>query len=443
MKLSRELRCIVEFLVKEAGLPGGPALSRRAGEADGDNGSVERMGALLFEHGLIPFVAARRNSADSNVLIQAVPEAELLLAYYQSGRQAVLRAAVLQHALDVLGRDVPCVVLKGAAVVPFLYREAAERPMRDLDLLLASEADQRRAKDILLAEGFSVSCFVPGHHHLPPLYDPGGQVSVELHDNLFTPPLPRQLMDELWQRRVKLESGVAFATLDPAGLFFHHALHALSNPVDSPLLRDLFEVACLAQRLTKRDQETVREWANSSGRAALVASAARMAHQLFGVADFMPTPTSGTYERWCNWRLEWTEPLSRKDRWLRHLARERFDALCLRPHDTGLRPWVRKCAQSVARQLRKCVTFTRFAGGRLHRAEFPFAAIGHKVLVSDEKTGEVHMLNETGAAIWHAAEKPRGERDLAEAASCFAAPRQARAAIRELRRRGLLVEVEN
>jgi hypothetical protein len=435
MSRSPELRCLLDFLAREAGLPGcagrpTPSLDSR------------RLAALLMEHQLLPLVAARRREDAAHALAQAVSQEDLLLAYYQSGRQAVLRLAVLRRALAILEGKIETVILKGMMVAPLLYREAGERTMRDVDLLVESADQQQHAQKLLTEAGFSVSVFRPAHHHSPPLHDPGGQISIEIHNNLLTPPLPAEFMAELWGRRVKHAQPFAFQALDPVGMFLHHALHALSNPVDSPLVRDLFETACLAARLSPEQQREARELAALSGRSDMIARAAKMAHELFGSPDFMPHPAPGPYERWCRWRLDWTEPDRRFKRLLRHFARERFDSLCEHPESGGYGVWVRKCASAVARRVRAGLSAMRGCStGRIQRAPHLSARVGVATLVHDPRTGEVHLLNELGTALWEAAAQPIAWRELRGAMERNVSDGEFRRAVKEFMRRRLFVIV--
>lgn len=438
MTPSPELQCVLDFLASQGDLPGGPGhAAQRARPAPPLD--RERLVLLVSEHQLVPFIASRKDSSESRPFVEAISQEDLWLLYYQSGRQAVLRSAVLHRALGLLNGKVEVVLLKGAAVAPVLYREAAERPMRDIDLLVKSTDDQQRAQKILAEAGFRVSVFHPAHHHLAPLYDPGGHISIELHTNLMTPPLSAAFMAELWRRRVKCSAPFECYTLDPVGMCLHHALHALSNPVDSPLVRDLFEVAGLAARLTPHQQQEARDLAALSGRGSVIARAIRMAHLLFGSPDFMPGVDPGPYERWCRWRLEWTGAGGRLERLLRHFARERFDSLCVDPESRSRGPWLRRCALAVGRRIRAAL---RPVCDRdpawIRRAPCLAVRVGANTLVHDALTGEVHLLNELGTALWEAAASAVTLSELKARISLPISDRDLRSAVRQFIRCGLL-----
>ena len=97
----------------------------------------------------------------------------------------------LGEVLGVLAGAGLCpVLLKGAGLAHTAYRRPAERPMRDLDLLLTRpEAEQAAA--MLRAAGWRPAPTAgdgryDGHQHLAPLVSPGGEGGVvELHHALF------------------------------------------------------------------------------------------------------------------------------------------------------------------------------------------------------------------------------------------------------------------
>ena len=97
----------------------------------------------------------------------------------------------LGEVLAVLAGEGLCpVLLKGAGLAHTAYRRPAERPMRDLDLLLP-RAEAERAAALLREAGWRPGRGADdgrydGHQHLPPLVSPGGEGGVvELHHALF------------------------------------------------------------------------------------------------------------------------------------------------------------------------------------------------------------------------------------------------------------------
>lgn len=435
MKPSRELQHLARELSLACGLP-------TAWPARDVPGSVDfgRVRSLVEKNQLLPFCVSRGRESALGFPGGGVTDFDLAMSYYQSGRQAALRLAVLHQVREILNGQVEMVVLKGMAVAPLLYRELAERPMRDMDLLFQAPAERERARDLLEQAGFSSMRTAAAHHHLPPVVDPAGRVSIELHDNLMTPPLPRDFMAELWRHRVAGSDSPACPTLDAAGLFVHHALHALNDPVDSPLLRDLFEVATLGMRLNQGQHERVRELAARSGAAAVIATAVHLAHGLFGSPDFLSAPPRGPYEAWCARCLEWVPPFTAWRRFQRHAARERFNRLCEHPDERNPWPWAGKCIAGVAhRVVRHVGRLGHWGPARYRRADYHFVHVGENTLIHDASTREVHMLNADATRLWNAAVQAQSRSRLLAELLPYHSPAEARMAFSEMTKKGLII----
>jgi hypothetical protein len=115
--------------------------------------------------------------------------------------------ARLLSALDTLRTaKTEVVLLKGAALALTVYGSFVERPMSDVDLLVA-RSDAPRARDALLSAGWvspakTNEAFYEGHHHLPPLMDGlGTGTSLELHTSLFFEGHPFAFTSEDIRRR--------------------------------------------------------------------------------------------------------------------------------------------------------------------------------------------------------------------------------------------------
>jgi hypothetical protein len=113
------------------------------------------------------------------------------LAMTSEFRQAHLEAR-LESALDALQRaGVRPVLLKGAALAATEYRSFSERPMGDIDLLVARD-EATLARAALLQAGWTEDPEAAppdryrDHHHLAPLEDGcGSGLGLELHTDLF------------------------------------------------------------------------------------------------------------------------------------------------------------------------------------------------------------------------------------------------------------------
>ena len=249
--------------------------------------------------------------------------------------------------------------------------------------------------------------------------------------------MPRNFIETLWNRRILDARG--FWTLDPVGQFLHHALHAIKDPVDSPLLRDLFEVGALAARLSPEQQQEADELARAGGIHSVVSRSLRLAHRCFGTPLFMEAPAPGPYERWCERRLEWTAPQSRFERLVRHVARERFNRLCEHPEERNPFPWLLTCAAGLGRRAFSPVSrLIHLQRRRYLRAPHAFMPIGPNTLIHDASTGEVHMLNEITTQVWEVADVPRTHAELMRLLDARLSPADARAALAALRKAALL-----
>jgi hypothetical protein len=130
------------------------------------------------------------------------------MAMVSEFRMSHLEARLLS-ALDTLrAAKTEVVLLKGAALALTVYGSFVERPMSDVDLLVA-RSDALRARDALLSAGWvsragTDAAFYEGHHHLPPLVDGlGTGTSLELHTSLFFEGHPFAFTSEDIRRRAE------------------------------------------------------------------------------------------------------------------------------------------------------------------------------------------------------------------------------------------------
>lgn len=148
---------------------------------------------------------------------QSVPFERLL-------QQAV--AALATHGIDVM-------LLKGSALACTAYASFADRPMGDLDVLVAPD----RAEEAWLllqkagwrwwSDQFPADRY-QNHHHLPPLLDDsGGSVSLEIHRDLLPMGHPFQLPTQtLWRRANRINLGGHDAWVpDPLHRLLHLCVH--------------------------------------------------------------------------------------------------------------------------------------------------------------------------------------------------------------------------
>ncbi len=137
-------------------------------------------------HGLSGFV--NKHMADHEL---PIPDALVMPLKALKARHTAASQARYQSLCDIDAilneRNIPYVALKGAALMPYLFKEGYLRPMRDMDLLLPREVEYQAA-DCLREIGFDLpesqpSKFMRDMHQLPNATKKvnGLVSSVELH----------------------------------------------------------------------------------------------------------------------------------------------------------------------------------------------------------------------------------------------------------------------
>ncbi len=98
-------------------------------------------------------------------------------------------AAVVDIHRAFAAANIPWIALKGLALAPMLYANLADRPMRDMDILVPKE-QLSAAADVLRELGYHLpeeqpSKYMRGTHQLPnaELHKDGFLISVEVHHN--------------------------------------------------------------------------------------------------------------------------------------------------------------------------------------------------------------------------------------------------------------------
>ena len=393
MAMSLEVQHLIACLAKVVGWtpPHNP---------DVQNLHWDRWIELALHHQIAPLLGSRLKRLDD--LPDAIRQ-ELVLAHVREGRESLPRLARLRELLGVVRREgADVAVLKGVAVMARLYEEAAERMMFDADLLLRDVESAQKFRHALVPLGWASGRVLSGHHHLPVLRDVRHSLAVELHVNLHTPPLPGGLIEELWERRELCEvwDGYAFKTLDPVGMLFHHALHALADPIDAPFLRNIFEVGWLAASLDEKQRAAFTDIATRYHLASHLARALWLARDFFGTPAWIPRPMPSAIEFWCVTRLEWYDATSLADRLERNLARRHFDALVtgVSPHNPFV-PLAIACelaARPVSDRIQKLFR----KRGALQAAPGTALDLGAASIVQVLRTGEVHLLSGPAAQAW-------------------------------------------
>jgi hypothetical protein len=385
-----------------------------------------RWWALVEEHQLAPLLGRDPPGAAPRALRRALVRARAVAAH-----EAFARTAELHRLVVALSAVAPPVLLKGAALAVTLHRDAADRPMSDVDLLLPDRAAVDRAVTTLRGLGYQARPGPPGHHHAPPMVHRARGLTVELHHDLVTPGLGPSAIRSLLARSRPVAG--ALRALDPADALLHHAAHALGDPVDAPLLRNLHEVAWLAWTLPPGDRAALPSRAAEWG--PLPVAALDLAARLFGSPALLGPARAGPHAGWAMRRLRWTGPVDGRpapERWLRRLAVDHLARV-----GRSRWPLVGALAAGVGGALR-----TRLAAPTgLVAPPLEVAAVGASVLVHDLGSGAAHVVEPAILGVLELARRPAPPARLAaRVAALGPGLAAARRLVATLRAEGLLVE---
>lgn len=140
----------------------------------------------------------------------------------------------IQNTIKVLReRDIPVLLLKGAAMVASVYGSFTKRPMSDIDILIRRE-DAARARQAVIDSGWPETTdpalleLLKDAHHMPHFTDsePTG-LRVELHTHFL--PLTEPFVfdeDDLWKDSIALEGKYQGASVaSPVHRLYHACLH--------------------------------------------------------------------------------------------------------------------------------------------------------------------------------------------------------------------------
>lgn len=148
-------------------------------------------------------------------------------------RMSGLEERLDQTAESLQRAGIPCMLLKGVALATAAYQQFADRPMRDIDLLVRPP-DVPRALEVLLASGWRTAVDPADEaryaraHHLPPLVDAGGlEVALELHRSLLGEGHPFRIdLDDWWTRSTPSPRAPSSARVfAPEHLLLHACIH--------------------------------------------------------------------------------------------------------------------------------------------------------------------------------------------------------------------------
>ncbi len=180
------------------------------------------------------------------------------------GRIAAFRAehlrVRLQETLAVLEREgIDFILLKGAALANTIYSSFIERPMGDIDLMVAPSTAPA-AHAVLRKSGWMWDEITfpfdryTGHHHYPPLEDASKTgIRLELHTGIAIEGHPFSVsFEELRARGRSVQVGTSTPTVPcPEHLLLHECVHfAWSHVLSFGSWRTVRDVQLMAQRQT-------------------------------------------------------------------------------------------------------------------------------------------------------------------------------------------------
>jgi hypothetical protein len=412
MNNKRELKLLVAHLSSIAGLRARPFTTRAPVRWD-------RWMELVDENQLGAFLGARLATiAACELELPGEIADELRARYLRSGLDAAFRSTEVVRLLDRLEAPAQPVLLKGAALAHGLYADAAEREMSDIDLLVSSPEKAERAEALLALSGYHPRGKVaPDHHHRAPMFNGASELTFEVHTNLTKPPLPHTAIVEMCasRQRIELAGAGCIYVLDPIAATIHHALHAVADPIDSPLLRNIFELAWLTNRLSCAERRILSALVKRWGVERRVAPAFRLAHRLFGTPLLVKKPL-GARELWSLVRLRWTRSRGHRGAFARFLRDVATRHLALLDRSTDPRnpiAFARAIFSAGARAIGARVEALRLRR-HFERKPAETIAIGDCLLVHESESGRVHVLGPLPAMVWTATERERDLRRLRE-----------------------------
>ena len=236
------------------------------------------------QHRLRPLLHGMQSKAAA---AWAVP-LEIAKRWHEAHQRAARRylrhlSAMAEIAQCLEAAGVPYAFLKGSALTTGLYPDPAQRPLRDLDILVLP--DQAESASALLRTELSydypapLSGLIPedynSHKHLRPLLCPRRKVTVELHRRLADKPVRKgSAQDDVLFDPVRLLAATRAVQLGEATIRLldwpETLLHLVTHAVHDHQLNVGPLILCDAQAVLSRTQlDLARFWrlADEAGRA--------------------------------------------------------------------------------------------------------------------------------------------------------------------------------
>ena len=337
-------------------------------------------------------------------------------AYDYEGSVASFKVLAFQEVLNDVSPEVPLTVLKGGAIIPLLYRQWSERLFLDIDFLVLDRASGEKAVSVLEAQGYRAESTMSHHHHLSPLVHPSHDLLIEFHTNLRTPPMPDSIMAYLrnHQQTVSYPGSVSYQILDDIGLLIHHAVHALNDPIKSPLLRNLLEVALLVRRLNSEQKEKLRSMVDQSEWSDMMSRALWLASDLFNSDPIVSCPAYSAYELWCRSRLEWCDYSGYITRVKQELAERHFVKLNNTCSPTGWGLLAKLTGQYALTHIKSFIPSSGINSTDIIQRDPNMDVVDFDgvYFLLHKETGQMHLLNELAVKVWDKLETPMSQNKL-------------------------------
>jgi hypothetical protein len=215
----------------------------------------------------------------------------------QAGDAVIIQEALRELFVAFARREIPVIVLKGAAMAAAVYRNVAARPMRDIDVLV-QPGDLAAAEEAVGALGYQPDYwyrprdwYVANMHHLAPFARPRGPVPVEIHHGITPPSSPVRLDARiLWERAQQAAvAGQPVLVLAPDDLLLHLCLHLTTGEPFVGGLGIVRDIAEVLRRLGNAiDPERVVRTALGAGASRHLYAALEIARRVTGVQ--LPPP---------------------------------------------------------------------------------------------------------------------------------------------------------
>jgi Uncharacterised nucleotidyltransferase len=247
-----------------------------------------------IENGIAPLIYFHLKHFAQDYRMPRAILGQLRLCCRESAAIAIHQSAKLREILVALDRrNIPAIVMKGAALSEMLYQAAGLRPMLGIDLMVPS-SELTAAARVLAELGYAsdesyqeADWYRSHHHHLAPLLSSDRSVIVELHHELASPQANLSIpTNELWKRARAARIACAPAlVLAPEDLILGICAHVAISKRFVKSLRDLAEIGAVIQLHRSEINwnqlvRTAHEW-----RAARCAYYCLWAAQMLTIAD--------------------------------------------------------------------------------------------------------------------------------------------------------------